>query len=114
MYCFSTYIGKHGGRAGAIKPFESLNSSQLQELRARKEYDYGNTKNDRHSVLMETLRRVQRVPTLLINNPTQNPQELNLQSYNILDCERLHDLKGHMQHALTELPGIRDEPLKTV
>lgn len=108
------YLGKHGGRAGAIKPFESLNSSQLQEeLRARKEYDYGNTKKDRHSVLMETLQGVQRVPTLLINNPTQNLQELNLQNYNILDCEPLHDLKGHMQHVLTELPSILDEPLKT-
>ncbi len=32
--------------------------------------------------------------------------QLNLDSYTVLDCEPLHDLKGHLINLLTELPHI--------
>ena len=53
------------------------------------------------------------MPSLLINNPTQPLSELNLQDYTILDCEPLHDLKGHLGHLLSELPSKVDQSLST-
>jgi hypothetical protein len=48
---------------------------------------------------------------LLLNNPTQPLSEINLQHYTILDCEPLHDLKGHLGHLLSELPSKVDKAL---
>ncbi len=49
---------------------------------------------------------VQRVPSLLVTKPEQPLTELNLDTYTILDCEPLHDLKGHLTNVLEELPNI--------
>ena len=57
---------------------------------------------------------VQRVPTILINKPTQGLSELHLGSYIVLDCEPLHDLKGHLINLLTELPHILPNDCKTL
>ncbi len=37
--------------------------------------------------------------------------DLNLHQYQILECEPLHDLKGHLSNLLHELPKIMEEPL---
>ena len=52
------------------------------------------------------LRSAQRVPTLLILNPTQSLTSLNLGEYTIVDCEPLHDIKGHLLNLFEELPHI--------
>jgi len=40
-------------------------------------------------------------------------ESLNVSEYTILDCEPLHDFKGHLKHLLTELPYILyGEPLE--
>ena len=39
-------------------------------------------------------------------NPTQDLSELNLDRYTILDCEPLHDLKGHLSNLFDELPKL--------
>ncbi len=44
--------------------------------------------------LVNLLKGAQRVPSLLVLNPKQSLQELNLQQYEVLDCEPLHDLKS--------------------
>lgn len=58
------------------------------------------------------MRGVQRVPTLLLFNPIQQLQQLNLEKYAALDCEPLHDLKGHLGNLLKELPYILPENLQ--
>ena len=68
-------------------------------------FDYGKTKEDTNQALKVLLKGIQRVPSLLFNNPTQPLSEINLQDYTILDCEPLHDLKGHLSHLLSELPS---------
>ena len=55
------------------------------------------------------LQDVQQVPTLLLDNPTQLLSDLNLQHYIILDCEPLHDLKGHLANLFRELPFVIDD-----
>ena len=79
-----------------------MNTEQLQqELRARNVCHIHTTKSK--------LQDVQQVPTLLLDNPTQLLSDLNLQHYIILDCEPLHDLKGHLANLFRELPFVIDD-----
>ena len=57
------------------------------------------------------MKGVQRLPSLLLTNPSQSLDELNLQNYTILDCEPLHDLKGHLSNLFDELPHILEKSL---
>ena len=68
------------------------------------------TKKDCQAILAQTLKGVQPVPTLLLPSPSQSLSSLNLDKYEILDSEPLHDLKGHLQHLFAELPFILDKP----
>ena len=58
------------------------------------------------------LLKAQRVPTLLTLNPPQTLKSLNLEHYEVLDCEPLHDFKGHAYHLLKEIPTLFTSPLK--
>ena len=52
------------------------------------------------------LEGVQRVPSLLLHNPTQNLRDINLSWYTVLASEPLHDLKGHFHNLVDELLTI--------
>ena len=71
-------------------------------------------KDELRSQLQTILCGAQRVPTILINNPSQSLSELGLPSYAVLDPEPLHDLKGHLISLLTELPHILSGECKNV
>ena len=102
--------GIHGGQSNVLKPFETLNTSQLQaELRKRNIFHSATTKKDCQAILAQALKGVQRVPTLLLPTPTKSLSSLNLDKYEILDSEPLHDLKGHLLHLFAELPFILDK-----
>lgn len=58
------------------------------------------------TALTEILQGAQRVPTLLSLCPTQSLASLNLHKYEVIDCEPLHDLKGHLYNLLPELPDL--------
>ena len=112
MQLLTIPIGPAGREAGNTKPFERLNTNQMkQELRLRREYDFGTTKQQLTQSLKRTLCGAQRVPSLLLLNPTKTLSEMNLEYYTILDCEPLHDLKGHIQNVLDELPGRLEKDL---
>ena len=49
---------------------------------------------------------VQHLPTLMLLNPTGALSDINLDEYTVLDCELLHDLKGHLIHLCKELPHL--------
>lgn len=80
-----------------------------EELRTRKIYDFGFTKKDTKQKLVEALKGVQRVPSLLIHTPTQSIETLNLQNYTILECEPLHDIKGHLSNIFDALSSILEK-----
>ena len=104
--------GKYGKQPGIIRPFERLTNDQLkEELRARELYDFGSTKADTRQSLNEALRGVQRVPSLLLNSPVENIRTLNLENYTILECEPLHNLKGHLSNVFAILPTILGKEL---
>ena len=99
--------GKYGNKPDIIKPFASLNREQLrEELRTRGVFDLTGNKSELQSKLQKVLCGAQRVPTILIKNPSQPLSELHLESYTVLDSEPLHDLKGHLINLLTDLPHI--------
>ena len=107
--------GKYGKTPGQLKPLDGLKVCQLrEELNARgiKVTDK-QLKPELAEKLALTLQGAQRAPTLLTGNPTQPLTELNLQHYEILDCEPLHDVKGHLFNLLPEIPHLLEEPLKS-
>ena len=104
--------GKYGNTPNAIKPFESLNKLQLQELRSRNIYHDAKTKKDLMAILVKNLKGIQRVPTLLLENPTEELGNLHLQQYTVLDSEPLHDIKGHFIHLFNNLPAILSGEIK--
>ena len=96
--------GKFGRQSGVLEPFKFLSLDQVQqELRVRNIYHTSKTKKEAEAVLTDTLRGVQRVPSILITNPTTSLEEFHLQHYTILGSEPLHDLKGHLSNVFTEL-----------
>ena len=97
--------GRHQGIK--LKPLEKLLVSDLKtELLARGFDISGKNKPQLQSILSEELKGAQRVPSLLVTNPTQSISGLNLQEYEILSCEPLHDLKGHSYNLLQEIPHL--------
>ena len=99
--------GKFGGQAGLLKPLDKLHVADLhQELQARGIDTSTMRKPEMQDTLVKLLKGAQRVPSLLVLNPKQQLQQLNLEEYEILDCEPLHDLKGHGHNILDELPHI--------
>ena len=91
---------------------------KVNELRAELEArgvtgTAGMKKSELQERLSCILEGAQRVPTLLSLNPTQALSQINLQEYEILDCEPLHDLKGHLLNLLPEVPNLLPQPLKT-
>ncbi len=99
--------GKFGTVAGKLKPLDKLLIADLKaELTARGYQVSSMKKPEMQSLLTEELKGAQRVPALLITNPTQSLDELNLQDYEILNCEPLHDLKGHTYNLLQEIPYL--------
>lgn len=64
-------------------------------------------------VLNAILKGEQRVPSLLLLNPSQPLTALNLQHYEVVACERVHDLKGHRANLLSELVHIHRDSIGT-
>lgn len=106
-------LGPAGRKPGIAKPFDSLNAQQLKDvLRSRDVLTDATTKKDPKKQLKATLTGVQRAPSLLLRNPTQPLASLHLQDYEVLPCEPLHDIKGHIEHVLEELPDLLDDRLQ--
>ena len=105
--------GKYGNSPGRLKPFDNLKVNELrQELEARGCNTAGKLKQQMQAELDSILKGVQRVPTVLVSHPQQSLASLNLLQYEVLDCEPLHDLKGHIRNLLTEIPYLLPPPLK--
>ena len=81
------------------------------ELQARGVTTQGMLKPKLLSTLTDILQGVQRVPTILTLDPKQPLSMLNLQKYEVIDCEPLHDMKGHLYNLLPEIPHLLDSPL---
>jgi hypothetical protein len=99
--------GKLGNKPGCLKPPDNLNFADLRlELQARGIETRGLLKAQLTFSLSDILQGAQHVPTLLTLDPTQSFTTLNLSKYEVLDCEPLHDIKGHLHNLLPEIPDL--------
>ncbi len=106
--------GVYGSKPGATKPLEKLRIGELrEELKARGVFDLDRLKPESQTELQEILKGVQRVPALLLVNPKQELRSLNINRYEVMACEPLHDLKGHLHNLLDELPNILQPSVAT-
>ena len=55
-------------------------------------------------MLQNEMNGIQRVPALMYNDAFKSLEEVNLQNYEILPCEPLHDITGHIKNLFAELP----------
>ena len=103
--------GSLGKQAGALWPFRYLRVHELKlELEARGVHlEQGAKKEDFQCELDDILRGIVRVLALLLADTTQSLTALNLQRYEVVASEPLHDLKGHITNLITELPHILPE-----
>ena len=98
-------LGKWGKQAGKLKPVDKLKVQQIrEELHARNYFNTDKNKDELEDTLKQILKEVQHVLTLLLLNPMGARSDLNLDQYTVLDCEPLHDLKGHLINLCKELP----------
>ena len=99
--------GIYGRQAGVLKPFDLKVKELRTELEARGIFVTSQMKRpDLDDLLTQVLGGVTRVPALLLAHPTQQLSSLNLEKYEIVACEPLHDLKGHLINLITKLPSI--------
>ena len=68
--------------------------------------DYPTTWKRRIDTLKVILCGVQRVPSLLMFSPERALGDLNLQDYEVLPFEPLHNLKGYLGSVLGKLPSV--------
>ena len=86
------------------KPFSNLKKQDVvRELGSRGIFQ-GDTKKELEDNLTNELQGVQRVPALLFENPTEDLKAINIEDYEILVCEPMHDVSKHIENVLTELP----------
>ena len=97
-------ISKRNTIKGKTKPLACLSKNDLEkELAARGIY-HGNSKQDLQKLLDEEMHGVHRLPALLLTNPQASLKDLNLDKYEILPVEPLHDIGHHIENVLTALP----------
>ena len=99
--------GRYGRKAGELKPFKLRVKELRSELEARSFFvDDKMPRPELEDLLEQILRGVSRVPALLLTDPTQQLASLNLDKYEIVATEPLHDIKGHLINLITELPNV--------
>ena len=62
------------------------------------------SKKNLETKLEEIMHGIQRLPALMYYNPHNDIHQINLQTYEILFTEPLHDISNHIKNLYTELP----------
>ena len=107
--------GVLGKVPGALKPLYVPDlpvKDVRKECVARGMAVKGKNRDTLQKQLQEVLQGVQRVPSLLLLQPHESLTNLNLQHYEVMDCEPLHDIKGHLLHLFHELPSVLPSSVK--
>ena len=101
---------------GNIYPFQNLRKEELiDELEDRGIDTFKlNSKSSLQEELTSTLHGISRPPALLMDSPEKTSQEMNLEMYEIMACEPLHDICNVVQNVITELPyHVEDKKVKS-
>jgi len=79
------------------KPLSNLKKQHLIRELGSREIFQGDTKKELEDNLTNELQGVQRVPALLFENPTEDLIAINIEDYEILVCEPMHDVSNHIE-----------------
>ena len=103
------------GKMSTLKPFENLRKAELELELAQRGITFPKKTNkiELEANLLGLLSGFVRVPTLLLKDPCQTLQSINMDKYTILECEPLHDLKGHIHNLFVEVEEHFDTCVKT-
>ena len=101
-----TELSKNKCNSQKIKLYENLNKDELiTELRGRNaNFSCTESKKNLETKLEEIMHGIQRLPALMYYNPHNDIHQINLQTYEILFTEPLHDISNHIKNLYTELP----------
>ena len=103
--------GKVGSKNSLSKqtcPFEKLSTDEIIKELTSRNINLDNmkaTKKDLFPMLKKELRGSKRVPVLLFNNPLVNLKHFGLSKYEMAMLECMHDIAGHTDNVLEELPN---------
>ena len=99
-------IGKERSMKKVTCPFENLNADDLRKELSKRKVDFKgkSTKKDLYPMLKLTLKGNKRVLILSFYNPSADLEHLNLSFYEVAMVEPMHDIAGHIENILTELP----------
>lgn len=101
-------------KKGGIKPLDKLSAKELtNELQAHGVLVDNMDKKQLEAKFEEIRAGINNVPALLQSKPSTSPQVLNLQQYEILPVEPLHDLKGHFSNLIDETVALTQGNVKT-
>ena len=103
MRAIAGMYGKQVGYNLHSLPVEKMRA-ELQKRGEVRQALSGIGRDELQIKLKSILQGLQRVPALLAFTPTARLDRYALEDYQVMPCEPLHDLKGHVSHILTELP----------
>lgn len=95
----------HKMKTGTVNPFQNLRKEEIiAELESRSIWPEVETKSEVQEKLASVLHGVVRPPALCCEDPTRTVKDLNIDDYEVLACEPLHDLTNVIQNLIQELP----------
>ena len=89
------------------KPFTNLSKAdiELEVLERKLNWRQNMTKSELQFELSQELRGISRVPALFYSTPLETLENRNLQFYDILPSESMHDIAGHISNIFEESPN---------
>lgn len=91
---------------GILNPFQNMKKQDLEDELENRNIDTSNlNRNAMQQQLQETMSGIVRTPALSMQHPEDNLGKQNLQNYEVLCCEPLHDISGMVKNLIEELPS---------
>ena len=109
-----TRISRERSKQGITKLYNKLQKADVvEELHERNvAYRIDSNIDELRDKLIKEMCGIQRVPSLLFNQPDTDISSTELRSYEILGCEPLHDIGNHIKNLFFEIPHHFEDVVK--
>lgn len=92
-------------KKGETNPFQKLRKEEIAvELEYHNIWTDKETKSELSNILTQKLHGICRPPALMCKDPLKSAKDININNYEVLSCEPLHDITNIVQNIITELP----------
>lgn len=90
---------------GETNPFQRLRKEEIAtELENHNIWTDKETKSELSNLLTQKLHGICRPPALMCKDPLKSAKDINVNNYEVLSCEPLHDITNIVQNIIMELP----------